>query len=97
MHRAREYGYSMSSASWYSNDDQNSTGCNSPFIARKSSTGTSINNVCKIGTTATTIYNDTIVFKTLNLASGASIPVMWEIDWNRPMIKKDIALSVWAP
>lgn len=61
MHRAREYGYSISAGNWYSDDDTNATGCNSPFVSLKNASGTSVNMTVKIGT-STTIYNDGVVY-----------------------------------
>ena len=100
LHRAREYGYKSASASWYSNDDASNTGCNLPFIATKNptigATPASLSNYCKFGTAAK-VYNDATVWNApFSLAAGATYTVAWEVDFNRPNIQNDIAISARA-
>ena len=94
--RARSYGYSNSNGTYYTGAD-GVTLCNGPFVAGKMSnlTSSAQNNI-KVGTT-TTIYNDGTVFKTpVTIAAGATVAVVWEIDFRRTNMQKDMALTVWA-
>jgi len=94
--RARSYGYSNSRGTYYTGAD-GVTLCNGPFVAGKMSnlTSSAQNNI-KVGTT-TTIYNDGTVFKTpVTIAAGATVAVVWEIDFRRTDMQKDMALTVWA-
>ena len=51
----------------------------------------------KLGT-AGKIYNDATVWNApIILKANESIRVVWEVDLTRPMIKKDLALTILAP
>jgi len=94
--RARSYGYSHAKGTYYTGAD-GVTLCNGPFVAGKMSnlTSSAQNNI-KVGT-ITTIYNDGTVFKTpVTIAAGATVTVVWEIDFRRAGMQKDMALTVWA-
>ncbi len=95
-HRAREYGYKLSPVSFYTDVNKTST-CNNPFVVGKQADITkSAQNNIKIGTT-TVIYNDGTIFRPVQtIAARGSLVVVWEIDWRRDMVQKDMALTAWA-
>lgn len=95
-HRSREYGYKTSPVSYYTDINGTST-CNNPFVAGKQANGTSsASHYFKVGTAAT-LYNDGTIFKpAVSIAAGGSLVVVWEIDWRRDMVQKDIGLTTWA-
>ena len=95
-HRAREYGYKTSPVSFYTDTDGVTT-CNAPFVAGKQANLTSsASHYFKVGTAAT-LYNEGTIFKdAVSIAAGGSLVVVWEIDWRRSQVQKDIALTAWA-
>lgn len=96
MHRSKEYGFNSLATPSYFYSDTSGIGCNSPFIALKTSKGAAKSNYISIAS-KTSIYNDATIWNpALTVAAGAAIAVVWEIDWSRPLLKPDMALTVWA-
>jgi hypothetical protein len=84
-HRAREYGYKLSPASFYT-DINKTTTCNAPFVAGKQVNGTTASHYIQFGT-AGVIYNEGTIFRpATTIAANGTLTVLWEIDWRRVMV-----------
>lgn len=43
------------------------------------------------------IYNEGTIFRpAITIAAKGTFNVLWEIDWRRNMVRKDMALTAWA-
>lgn len=96
-HKSAEYGYNSITKEWYSNKVGN--GCNLPSIPNTNANGGAVLNYFKIANTLGSqekTYNEGAVYVSIDVGAYSTTNVVWEIDWSRINIQREMSLSVWT-